>query len=379
VGRALLLIVLAAGGVLVPAAPARGPERPPARAAPIPLPPPGPMAMRRDRIGRGPRLDYGFAAQRSPSGRRIRVHLHGAGGARSRLLVAGCINGGRCPTQLRELVLVDCPPDDADLWFMPTLRPEGADLDRAPEHPGAAALRQAVADLRPQVTVLYRTGPRPVVRGWGAGAAAGRRYARVAGLPFVAARSPGLAGWIQAVRPRSAAITVELPAARLARLETMRHAFALQRLAGTRFTTPVHEGRSDGGTLSVLAGPGWHVASGGGVTASADLALASFRLPAATPAMPCAPAVVRRRLGRFGALILVHDRGDTRPGLAYPPRPRHLRLGAAGRAPCLGRAHVIRFSDAGRNVEVLAAFGREATRWDRERGREALDALRVER
>jgi hypothetical protein len=47
VGRALLLIVLAAGGVLVPAAPPRGPDRPPAPAA---------------RLGRLEAMRHAFAA-----------------------------------------------------------------------------------------------------------------------------------------------------------------------------------------------------------------------------------------------------------------------------------------------------------------------------
>ena len=65
-------------------------------------------------------------------------------------------------------------------------------------------------------------------------------------------------------------------------------------------------------------------------------------------------------------------------GLVYPPRPPRLRLGPVDWAPCVGRAHVIRFSEAGRNVEVVVAFGRDANRWTRRGAREVLDSVRVE-
>jgi hypothetical protein len=149
VGRAHLLIALAAAAALVPAAPAQGPAEEAARwSAPVrvplpPLPPPGPMADRRDAFGAAPRGDLRTAARRSPSGRRIRVAFHGSGTARSRVLVVGCINGVRCAGE-RVPVRYDCPPDDAEFWWIRSLRPEGADLDRAPRHPGAAVLRQAV-------------------------------------------------------------------------------------------------------------------------------------------------------------------------------------------------------------------------------------------
>jgi hypothetical protein len=160
-------------------------------------------------------------------------------------------------------------------------------------------------------------------------------------------------------------------------LALQRHAFALQRLAGTRFTSPVHEGHSPGGTLSVLAGHDWRISTGG--DPGADLVLTNaVKRPEEQTADACSPAALRRRLGRYGTLLLVDDHGVTTPGTAYPPRPRHLRLGPAGRVDCVGRAHVIRFSDAGRDVQVIAAFGREQNRWGRRDARGVLDSLRVE-
>jgi hypothetical protein len=333
------------------------------------------MADQRDALGAGPRGDARIAARRSPSGRRIPVHFHGSGTARSRVLVVGCVNGLRCAGE-RIPVRYECPPDDAEFWWIRSLRPEGADVDRSPRHPGAAVLRQAVADLRPQLTVLYRTGPRAVVRAWGAGEAAGRRYARVTGLPFSATPRPGLGDWTQQARRRSRAITVELPAAALGRLEALRHAFAIQRLAGTRFTTPVREASTTGGAISALAGPYWRVRDGRADGAGRGLILTdTVRRPGL---VSCRVGAARRALGRYGTLLLVHDHGATRQGgLAYPPRSPTLRLGPVRWAPCVGPAHVIRFSEAGRNVEIVVAFGRDANRWTRRGARAVLDSVRV--
>ena len=376
-GRGLPLIALAATAALVPAAPAQGPAggaAPPP--APLPLPRPGPMADQRDALGAGPRGDARLAARRSPSGRRIRVHFHGSGTARSRVLVVGCLNGLRCAGE-RVPVRYECPPDDAEFWWIRSLRPEGADLDRSPQHPGAAVLRQAVADLRPQLTVLYRTGPRAVVRAWGAGDAAGRRYARTTGLPFSAAPGAGLAGWIQTVRRGSRAIVVELPPGRIGWLDAQRHAFAIQRLAGTRFRTPVRAASTPGGAVSALAGPGWRAGESSADRLGTGLMLGdAVRRPGA---LPCRPGAVRRALGRYGTLVLVHDEDVTRQGaLVHPPRPPRLRLGPLRWAPCVGPAHVLRFSEAGRNVEIVVAFGRDATRWTRDGARAVLDSVRVE-
>ena len=136
--------------------------------------------------------------------------------------------------------MVGCPPTDAEIWFLPTLRPSGADLDAAPTgtaptHPGAAVWRQAVADLRPRFAIVFRSGPAPRVRATGRDLAAARRFARTAGLPFESGEPSGLAAWTTAVRPRTTSITVELPGERASARRAVRLAYALDRLAGTRF------------------------------------------------------------------------------------------------------------------------------------------------
>jgi hypothetical protein len=163
--------------------------------------------------------------------------MYGNTSKRPRLLVAGCVNGRRCAgTGVVNAAMIGCPPTDAELWYFPTLTPNGADLDATPAHPGAAAWRQAVADLRPTTTITFRTGPKALVRASGAAVPTARRYAGLAGLHFE--RDPstsGLAGWTAAARHHTAAFTVELPGEQVSARKASRLAYAIDRLAGTRF------------------------------------------------------------------------------------------------------------------------------------------------
>lgn len=211
-------------------APARAIERPS-------LPPPSHLSTSAGRVA-GPRV----VTERS-HGRPLTIY--GDTDARSRLLVAGCVNGRRCAgTDVVHAATVGCPPTDAEVWLFPTLGPRGADLDATPGHPGAAAWRQAVADLRPRLAVLFRSGPVPLVRATGPDLAAARRFARIAGLPFDReATTQGLAAWISSVRPRTTAIVVELVGERASARRAVRLAYALDRLAGTRFAAGALEER----------------------------------------------------------------------------------------------------------------------------------------
>jgi hypothetical protein len=63
-----------------------------------------------------------------------------------------------------------------------------------------------------------------------------RRYARLAGIPFEAGAPQGLASWAAgALGDATAFITVELPGERVSARRASRLAYALDRLAGTRF------------------------------------------------------------------------------------------------------------------------------------------------
>ena len=170
--------------------------------------------------------------------------MYGNSDATTRLLVAGCVNGARCAgTDVVNAALMGCPPPDAELWYFPTLHPNQADLDADPAHPGAQAFRQAAADLRPTVAIVFRTGPRARVSAAGASAAQGRRYARLAALPFTREAGQGLAPWTATALPGTAAITVELPSGRLSARRAVRLAYAIDRLAGTRFANGALEER----------------------------------------------------------------------------------------------------------------------------------------
>jgi hypothetical protein len=193
------------------------------------LPPRGRLAARAARL-KGPRV-----MTETTHGRPL--VMYGNTSSRSRLLIAGCVNDSRCAgTDVVNTALLGCPPTDTELWYFPTLVPNGDDLDATPAHPGAAAWRQAVADLRPTTTIVFRRGPIAVVRGSGAAVPVARRYARIAGLPFRPdGGASGLAGWTGTVRPRTAAFTVELPGERVSARKAVRLAYAIDRLAGTRF------------------------------------------------------------------------------------------------------------------------------------------------
>jgi hypothetical protein len=231
---ATLLIALAAASLALTACAAR--EEAPVRAAapvatpaPIPLPPRSRVAFSAAKL-KGPRV-----MTETTHGREL--VMYGNTSRRPRLLVAGCVNGRRCAgTGVVSAAMIGCPPPDAELWYFQTLTPNGADLDATPTHPGAAAWRQAVADLRPTTAIVFRTGPNALVRASGAAVPTARRYARLAGLPFRReAGSGGLAGWTATARPDTAAFTVELPGEQVSARKASRLAYAIDRLSGTRF------------------------------------------------------------------------------------------------------------------------------------------------
>jgi hypothetical protein len=170
--------------------------------------------------------------------------MYGDPDARSRVLVAGCVNGTRCAgTDVVNAAMVGCPPPDAELWYFAGLDPRGADLDAEPAHPGAQAFRQAAADLRPTIAIVFRTGPRALVLAAGPSVAKGRRYARLAGLPFRPRAGQGLAPWAATALRSTAAITVELPPGRLSARRAVALAYAIDRLAGTRFAEGADDDR----------------------------------------------------------------------------------------------------------------------------------------
>jgi protein MpaA len=217
----------------------------------------------------GPRVAMQRPVGRSARGRQIRLSLFGNPAARRKLLVFGCIHGDECAgTAVTRLLLVGCPPENADVALVENLNPDGragvtrlngrgVDLNRNfssgwrpigrrgdPQYSGprpfsepeTRVARRLVRSLHPDVTIWFHQQATPLVRAWGRSIPAARRYARLAGLPFW--RLPWLAGtapnWQNHSFAPTASFVVELAPGRLSRGAARRHAAAIERLAGYR-------------------------------------------------------------------------------------------------------------------------------------------------
>ena len=90
---------------------------------------------------------------------------------------------------------------------------------------------------------MFRTGTEPRVYAAGPSTNQGRRFARIARLPFTRhpERGPRGLGGDRAAGAR--AITVELPPGRASKRQATRIAYAIDRLAGTRFAEGAYEER----------------------------------------------------------------------------------------------------------------------------------------
>jgi murein peptide amidase A len=169
------------------------------------------------------------------------VHVAGPG---PRVLVVGCIHGNE-PAGIAVVQALEHAHTKADLWLVPVLNPDGlaagtrqnahgVDLNRnfpslwqhfgrpgstyysGPRpfsEPESRAARALVLRIRPQVTIWFHQHM-DVVWAYGRSTAAGRRYARLSGLPFL--HRAWLAGsatnWQNHLRGGGVSLTVELPA-----------------------------------------------------------------------------------------------------------------------------------------------------------------------
>jgi protein MpaA len=172
------------------------------------------------------------------------VHVPGAG---PRILVVGCIHGNE-PAGIAVVRALARTHPGADLWLVPVLNPDGlaagtrqnahgVDLNRNfPSlwqrfgHPGSTyysgpkpfsepetrAARDLILRIHPQLTIWFHQHLN-VVWAYGRSTAAGRRYARLAGMRFL--HRPWLAGsatnWQNHLQGGGASLTVELPAGTL--------------------------------------------------------------------------------------------------------------------------------------------------------------------
>lgn len=201
-------------------------------------------------------------------GRPIRALERGQPGATRTILVVGCIHGDECAgTAITQRLARATVPAGAEIWIVHLLNPDGraartrqnargVDLNRNfrsgwravgepwdAEYPGPApfsepesrAARALVRRIRPDVTIWYHQ-PQATVRAWGGSIAAGRRYARLAGVRFRAIRwPPGSApNWQNHQFPGCASYVVELASGSLTAGLASRHVRAVLTIARSR-------------------------------------------------------------------------------------------------------------------------------------------------
>lgn len=172
------------------------------------------------------------------------VHVRGTG---PRILVVGQMHGNE-PAGIAVVRALERARTNADLWLVPTLNPDGlAEATRQNAHgvdlnrnfpslwqpigrpgstyysgprpfsePETRAARALILRVRPQLTVWFHQHM-DLVWAYGRSTAAGRRYARLAGMRLL--HRSWLAGsstnWQNHLRDGGASITVELPAGSL--------------------------------------------------------------------------------------------------------------------------------------------------------------------
>jgi protein MpaA len=194
----------------------------------------------------------------SERGRPI-VAFHAGDATRPRVLVFGAIHGNELAgvAVARALERVR---HGAGLWIVPNLNPDGAALGVRQDARGVdlnrnwrsgwrrggrrwdtyyggprpfseretRIARRLIRRLRPRVTIWFHQHM-DLVWAWGRSTAAGRRYARVAGMRFVHRRwQPGSAtNWQNHHLRHTASFTVELPAGSLSPRQVRRHVRAV--------------------------------------------------------------------------------------------------------------------------------------------------------
>jgi len=201
-------------------------------------------------------------------GRPIRALETGSTDAARTILVVGCIHGDECAgTAITHRLARATVPEGAEIWIVHVLNPDGrvaltrqnvrgVDLNRNfrsgwravgeawdPEYPGPAPFsepetrtaRALVRRIRPDVTIWYHQ-PQATVRAWGGSIAAGRRYARLAGVRFRPIPwPPGSApNWQNHVFPGDASYVVELASGYLTAGLASRHVRAVLTIARSR-------------------------------------------------------------------------------------------------------------------------------------------------
>jgi protein MpaA len=208
-------------------------------------------------------------AGRSAAGRPIGLLQRGDPAREGEVLVFGCIHGNECAARGIEPLApaAGCPDPASDIYLVRNLNPDGfalgtrldgrgVDLNRNfaadwrpigergdPQYSGPRPFSEPetrlaariVRRLQPEVTIWFhqRSGPQPLVRAWGQGAPAGRRFAHLAGIPFhLLPWMDGTApNWQNHRFPGTSSFVVELPPGTLPQGLERRLADAVVRLA----------------------------------------------------------------------------------------------------------------------------------------------------
>jgi hypothetical protein len=146
-------------------------------------------------------------------------------------------------------------------------------------------------------------------------------------------------------------------------------------------------GRTDvGAGISVRDPAGWRV-FGRPLTRVVSpvqrMVASSFALHQAQPDAGCAPATAMREMPRTGAWVyLIEYAGPSQQQLAgFPPRPAHFALSAGSYAnyECMGASYLVRFGDAGRELQAEVYIGARADASTRAAALSVLDSLRISR
>jgi protein MpaA len=163
----------------------------------------------------------------------------------TRVLVVGCIHGNEC-AGIPIVQALARAHARVDLWLVPNLNPDGfargtrndandvnlnADW-RAFRERETRIGRNLILRIHPRITIWYHQHL-DLVWAYGASTAAGRLYARLAGLRFYHHRwvDGGATEWQNRHVPGTAAFTVELPAGTLSPAQVRLHVRAVLALA----------------------------------------------------------------------------------------------------------------------------------------------------
>lgn len=205
---------------------------------------------------------------RSEGGRPI-VAIHAGDGRGPRVLVVGAIHGNEL-AGIAVAHALEGVRAGADIWVVPDLNPDGAARGTRQDgrgvdlnanwssqwrgggrpwdvyYPGPRPFseretrlaRSLILRVRPQVTIWYHQHMN-VVWAWGPSTAAGRRYAKAAGMRLYHHHwlSGTAANWQNHHLPTAAAFTVELPAGSLTPPQLHRQVRAVLALAAPQGST----------------------------------------------------------------------------------------------------------------------------------------------